>query len=135
VTTHADLMVTSRPKAARAKDGATTAPSARSERAKRAPAKKGHAKEAAPEPEVELEKDELGAIVIDGDYLETEPLIVEQILLEAPMKPLCAPECRGLCPRCGADRNVVPDCCEEPARDERWEALGALRDRLSADGR
>jgi uncharacterized protein len=87
------------------------------------------------ESEVELEKDELGTLVIEGEHLDTEPLIAEQILLEVPMKPLCSPECRGLCPRCGADRNVVPDCCEEPAGDERWEALGALRDRLSSEGR
>jgi uncharacterized protein len=86
-----------------------------------------------PEPEVELGRNELGILVIDGEHLDTEPLIAEQILLEVPMKPLCAPDCRGLCPRCGADRNQTPDCCEEPAGDERWEALAALRDRLPAD--
>ena len=86
-------------------------------------------------PEVELEKDELGVLVVEGEHLDTEPLVAEQILLEVPMKPLCSPDCRGLCPRCGADRNVTPNCCEEPAGDDRWEALSALRDRLSADGR
>ncbi len=136
VTTHADLMVTARPKPIRARNGGAAASATRKERGQRPVAKKAkaHAKEAAAEPEVELEKDELGAIVIEGEHLDTEPLIIEQILLEIPMKPLCAAECRGLCPRCGADRNVLPDCCEEPAGDERWEALGALRDRLSADG-
>ncbi|HEX2466018.1 MAG TPA: DUF177 domain-containing protein [Thermoanaerobaculia bacterium] len=136
VTTHAEIMVTARPKPTRAKEGGAAA-SGTHARGQRPAAKKAkaHAKEPASEPEVELEKDELGAIVIEGEHLDTEPLIAEQILLEIPMKPLCAPECRGLCPRCGADRNAVADCCEEPAGDERWEALGALRDRLSADGR
>lgn len=133
VVAHIDLAVTTRPKPTRAKDGGAKASGARTERGQRPPVKKAHAKEsAAAEPEMELEKDELGALVVEGEHLETEPLIVEQILLEIPMKPLCGPECRGLCPRCGADRNAVPDCCEEPADDQRWEALGALRDRLSA---
>jgi uncharacterized metal-binding protein YceD (DUF177 family) len=151
VTAHADLTVTARPKTTHRKEAPAPPSRARrnragggvgaepaasgGERGRRAPAKKGRGKEAAPEPEVELEKDELGSIVIEGEHLDTEPHIAEQILLEVPMKPLCSPECRGLCPRCGADRNAVPDCCEEPAGDERWEALGALRDRLSADGR
>ena len=134
VATHADLMVTLRPKAPHRKEGAAADSHRGAARAKKASTKKARAKEAAAAPEVELEKDELGALIIEGEHLDTEPLIAEQILLEVPMKPLCSPECRGLCPRCGADRNVVPDCCEEPAGDERWEALGALRDRLSAEG-
>ena len=88
-----------------------------------------------PDPEIELQRDELGVLTVVGEHLETEPLVAEQVLLEVPMKPLCRPECKGLCPRCGADRNTMPECCPEPAVDERWEALGALRDRLSAEGR
>ena len=145
VTAHAELAVRTRPnpkkpvggahanaKAAANKDGKAAA--AKPPADGRSP-KKARSKHAAAEPEIELEKDELGVLVIEGDHLDTEPLIAEQVLLELPMKPLCGPECRGLCPRCGADRNLVPDCCEEPAGDERFEALGALRDKLSADGR
>jgi len=90
---------------------------------------------APPQPEVELEKDQLGILTVVGEHLETEPLIAEQVLLEVPMKPLCRADCKGLCPRCGADRNATPECCEEPSTGERWEALGALRDKLSAEGR
>ena len=134
VTAHTDLTVTIRPKAPHRRDGAAAVSRSRSERGKKE-TKKGRAKDGAAQPEVELEKDELGALVLEGEHLDTEPLIAEQIVLEVPMKPLCSPECRGLCPRCGADRNVVPECCEEPVGDERWEALGELRDRLSAESR
>jgi uncharacterized protein len=141
VTTHADLMVTTRPKPMKSAGGAKGAAKASAGAAKDSATKDKHpAKESSKkarakheEPEVELEKDELGVLLVDGEHLDTEPLIAEQILLELPMKPLCTPECRGLCPRCGADRNLEPECCEEPAGDERWEALGALRDRLSAE--
>jgi uncharacterized protein len=138
VATHVDLMVSSRPRGSRGKEAgrAQAGTAAKAEKAERTPSKKAHARDSsAPQPEIELEKDELGTLVVEDEHLDTEPLIAEQILLEVPMKPLCTPECRGLCPRCGADRNLTPDCCEEPAGDERWEALGALRDQLSADGR
>jgi uncharacterized protein len=88
-----------------------------------------------PEPAVELAKDELGVLTVTGEHLETAPLVIEQVLLEVPMKPLCMPDCKGLCPRCGADRNLTPDCCEEQTTDERWEALAALRDRLPSQER
>jgi len=71
-------------------------------------------------------------LTVVGEHLETAPLVAEQVLLEVPMKPLCRADCLGLCPRCGADRNLTPDCCRDERGDARWEALGELRDRLSA---
>jgi uncharacterized metal-binding protein YceD (DUF177 family) len=145
VTAHAELPVRTLPNPKKPVGGAhanakatagkdAKAGTAKEKRGAKESPKKAASKHAAPEPEIELEKDELGVLVIEGEHLDTEPLIAEQVLLELPMKPLCGPECRGLCPRCGADRNQVADCCEEPA-DERFEALGALRDKLSAEGR
>jgi uncharacterized protein len=49
----------------------------------------------------------------------------QYILISEPAKPLCRPDCRGLCPRCGADLNEGPHDCQEPT-DERWSALAAL---------
>jgi uncharacterized protein len=42
-----------------------------------------------------------------------------------PMQPLCRPDCRGLCPRCGSDLNLGPCSCP-PEEDERWSALRQL---------
>ena len=39
-----------------------------------------------------------------------------------PPKILCRPDCRGLCPQCGANRNLVECGCEPPA-DFRWDKL------------
>ncbi|HUT32784.1 MAG TPA: DUF177 domain-containing protein [Planctomycetota bacterium] len=39
------------------------------------------------------------------------------VLLELPMKPLCRPDCAGLCPSCGEDLNKGPCSCK-PAADE-----------------
>jgi uncharacterized protein len=42
----------------------------------------------------------------DGRKLELGEAAREVLLLELPMAPLCKDDCRGLCPVCGADRNV-----------------------------
>lgn len=39
-----------------------------------------------------------------------------------PTKILCDPECRGLCPQCGVNLNVVTCDCEPPT-DSRWDKL------------
>jgi uncharacterized protein len=41
------------------------------------------------------------------------------------MQPLCQPDCKGLCPRCGRDRNAGACACE-PEEDVRWSALREL---------
>lgn len=42
-------------------------------------------------------------------FLDLEPLLREYMLLDLPMRPLCTPACRGLCPICGTDLNLS-DC-------------------------
>jgi uncharacterized protein len=63
---------------------------------------------------------------LENDEVDLEPLVRDAVLLELPVAPLCRPECRGLCPECGADRNREACGCEAP-RDPRWGALDALR--------
>ncbi len=87
---------------------------------------KGHS----PEAEVELQEDDFGILHLEGDVLDTEPLVQEQLLLNIPMKPLCRPDCKGLCPRCGADLNTASCVCSSKDVDPRWAALAALRDQL-----
>ena len=47
--------------------------------------------------------------------------------LNIPMKPLCRPDCKGLCAQCGADLNLGACACTPPKSDPRWAALSALR--------
>jgi uncharacterized protein len=54
-----------------------------------------------------------------------DPLVEEQVQLEVPLKALCRDDCRGLCPMCGADRNLAPCVCKPPG-DERWKSLRTL---------
>lgn len=72
--------------------------------------------------EIRLQPSDLGTLALDEPELDTRPILIEQLQLNVPMTVLCRPDCAGLCPHCGADRNENPSCCE-PETDPRWEAL------------
>ena len=48
----------------------------------------------------------------NGDWIQPEEELREAILLELPSLPLCKPDCKGLCPRCGANLNEETCSCE-----------------------
>lgn len=63
--------------------------------------------------------------------LRVEDVVREQVLLEVPIRPLCRPDCKGLCPRCGADLNAADcGCLPEETHDLRLAGLAALKKRL-----
>ena len=62
------------------------------------------------------------------DWLDLEPLAHDACILELPLAPLCGPDCLGLCPECGVNRNHETCTCTEKT-DPRWAGLagrGAL---------
>jgi uncharacterized protein len=68
----------------------------------------------------------------DGEQLDLAQLARDAILLELPLAPTCRPDCAGLCPECGANRNDG-DCGHNTApTDARWSALDSLRDQFGS---
>ncbi|MFB0520802.1 MAG: DUF177 domain-containing protein, partial [Desulfatiglandales bacterium] len=61
--------------------------------------------------EVELSEDDLNLDFIDGKFLDSDQIIKEQIILSVPMKTLCTPKCKGLCPICGCNLNMTRCSC------------------------
>jgi uncharacterized metal-binding protein YceD (DUF177 family) len=59
--------------------------------------------------------------------LDLTALLREELLLAAPAWSVCRPGCRGLCPRCGVNRNLEDCGCAPVEDDPRWDALRALR--------
>ena len=57
------------------------------------------------EVERELDLDDLDTASHDGVEVDLEPLLREQLVLAVPIKPVCQPECKGICPNCGTDLN------------------------------
>jgi uncharacterized protein len=78
------------------------------------------------EAEIELLAVDLDASDLVGDELDLGELIREELLLAAPSKSLCRPDCKGLCGGCGAELNREPCRCAPPV-DGRWKALAALK--------
>jgi uncharacterized protein len=80
--------------------------------------------------DVELGADDLDVDFYDNDLLDLDRVVETETTLALPMKPLCRDDCRGLCPACGANRNVVQCSCADRAPDPRLAALRDLASRL-----
>lgn len=83
-----------------------------------------------PEGDLEHDDDYADEYLADGGVLDLEPLFRDAISLAIPLKHLCFEECRGLCPGCGANRNVEPCTCPERPVDARLSPLAELKRRL-----
>ena len=75
----------------------------------------------------ELAQEDLNLSVFDGQGIELDDLVKEEIVLAIPGHSLCHEACRGLCPSCGVDLNLVTCDCETKRIDSRWEKLKDLR--------
>jgi uncharacterized protein len=74
----------------------------------------------------EVMSEELDMDFYAGEELDVLNLLNEQIALHTPMKPLCSDECRGICPKCGADLNYENCKCTAGSIDPRFEPLKKL---------
>jgi uncharacterized protein len=72
-------------------------------------------------------EDEEETYLLGPDHLDLRPLARDAVLLELPLAPLCRPDCAGLCPSCGVDRNDIACGCDTRAVDPRWSPLDVLR--------
>lgn len=58
-----------------------------------------------------------------GDEIELDEALRELIMAELPERPLCRPDCKGLCPGCGAELNTEPCRCAPEQKQEGAEKL------------
>lgn len=64
-----------------------------------------------------LEDEDLEYIFYENDQIDVEKILVEQVNLFIPFQPVCKPECKGICPSCGANLNRGACPCD-PAKSE-----------------
>lgn len=76
--------------------------------------------------EKELEADDLDVDALNGNELDLNEVVREQIQLNLPEKILCREDCKGLCEKCGADLNLIDCSCRDDEIDPRWAALKNL---------
>ncbi len=68
-------------------------------------------------------------LTYDSDVLDLTGPLREALLLAEPLRALCKEDCKGLCPKCGADLNVTACDCSRQSTDPRLAALAAFTDR------
>ena len=71
----------------------------------------------------ELTDEEMEVSVFEGDAIDLDEIVREQILLFVPVRLLCVESCKGICSTCGADLNSAECGCLTKEVDPRWAVL------------
>lgn len=69
---------------------------------------------------------EEGFAIVDAT-IDLDALLRDAIAAAVPVAPRCRPDCAGLCPTCGTNRNDADCDCDDAVQDPRWQALAGLR--------
>lgn len=77
--------------------------------------------------EEELAPEDLEYGYYHDDVIDLEAIIFEQIMLQIPMRILCADTCKGLCPHCGNNLNASSCSCQADFINERLAVLKKLK--------
>jgi len=80
--------------------------------------------------ESRMEQRESLMFYAEGGRAELGTIVQEQIYLDLPLKPLCRPDCQGLCPTCGANRNRLKCGCRSEQVDPRLAPLLDLKKKM-----
>lgn len=65
-------------------------------------------------------------VVAETGFLDLAPFLREEFMLAAPMRPLCRPDCKGLCPNCGQNWNEGPCDCDKDDINPQFAELKKL---------
>ncbi len=73
--------------------------------------------------DTELTDDDINTIFFKEGIIDIDSIIIDQINLSIPYKPLCSEECKGLCPVCGKNLNEGLCGCEIKKTDPRVDII------------
>jgi len=74
----------------------------------------------------ELSEQDLNVSVFDGEAVEVDDLVKEELLLAVPDHVLCDENCQGICSDCGTNKNLLNCDCATEDIDPRWAELKKL---------
>lgn len=67
-------------------------------------------------------------VVVEDEKFDLDEYVRTNVILELPMKHLCKPDCRGLCPVCGKNLNEGECGCHRGG-DSAFSVLESLKDK------
>ena len=79
---------------------------------------------------IELTADQIGMVYFEGEEIDFTDAVQEQAILAIPINPICKPQCKGLCPRCGRDLNMERCNCSDPTQDGPFAVLKEIKSHL-----
>jgi uncharacterized protein len=71
--------------------------------------------------EATSEEDEVR--LVEGDFLDLEPMVRDTVVLSLPLSPVCDEDCGGLCVGCGQRVDDLPPDHSHELTDPRWAGL------------
>ena len=77
--------------------------------------------------EAEISDDALDESLAPDGQIDMAEVVREQLLLALPEQIFCREDCKGLCPKCGANLNLIDCKCADDEIDPRWAALKSLK--------
>jgi uncharacterized protein len=66
-------------------------------------------------------------LIDEQNILDLTEVVRQELVVVSDAILYCRPDCQGLCPQCGQDRNVSLCNCQEEQIDPRWAGLQALQ--------
>jgi len=82
----------------------------------------------------DLRLDDPALLIDEQNILDISEVVRQNLLLALPTRPLCRPDCRGLCPTCGENLNLGACTCSLEGGDPRWASLRSLVGGLPGHG-
>jgi uncharacterized protein len=70
--------------------------------------------------------DEVQVIGVDTSSIDLAEDVRQVVVLSVPLKLLCKEDCKGLCPRCGTNRNFNTCDCSVETDNPQWRGLEGL---------
>lgn len=71
------------------------------------------------------DSDDPDMFYLEGNLADVDEIIVNAFVLNTEQRFICSEDCKGLCPKCGADLNFEPCKCRKEI-DPRFAVLGQL---------
>ncbi len=84
------------------------------------------------QPPAGVESEDFIVLPLGEEVFDLFPRVREAMILEIPIKVLCREDCKGLCPKCGANLNEETCACPAEPPDDRW---GPLKKPLNGNGK
>ena len=63
---------------------------------------------------------------LEKDSVDLTEIVIDNIFMNTSGKYLCSEDCKGLCPKCGANLNKTECGCDNDDIDPRWAALAEI---------